>query len=136
MKRNPPTFTEQFDKITKAYFSDELDPMNPCACFIGNILNRTNQWAVLKAYCGQKGELPIASGLKDPEYSFYTMEEILAMERNFLKVSLKIHGKSMQVTETSLFRAVETTLDMLQSIHEAKGEVIGHIPVRRRQLVS
>ena len=128
-----PSFSEQFDKITRAYSSDELNPLDPCGCFIGTIQNCTNQWAILKVYSRLAGSIPVSAGLKDPEYSFYTMEEIIAMEQNFL---CECYIPSGTLTEATLFRAMETTLDMLQTIHEAKGEVTGHVPVKRRQPVS
>jgi hypothetical protein len=131
------TFSEQFDKITYMYVAGQIRPLDPCACFVGTILNGTNKWAVMKEYNQRlQRSVPVADGLMDPEYSFYTMEEILALEQNFLAKSFEFYEDGMQVTEDSLFRAVKSTLDILQGIHDAKGEVISHIQVKHRQPVS
>src|SRR6478752_3595352 len=88
--KTTPTFTEQYDKIVGAYLKNELNEMDPCACFIGNLLNNTTGWSKLRDVDFSNHGLaqpfqPISEGLRDPEYQFYTMEEICLMENNFLK---------------------------------------------------
>lgn len=45
-----PSFLEQYDKVTRAYFDGTLNPFNSCACFIGNILNDKGEWAWARTF--------------------------------------------------------------------------------------
>lgn len=128
-----PSYNEMFNKITEAYISGKLEPCNSCACFIGNMLNGKYGWADKRILSN-----PIIA-LKPDEYEtvfgFYTMSEIVSMEENFLHTINLSDGQKSNKYEDTLFMAMETTLDMLKSIHESKGEIIDEAPVfTKRQL--
>lgn len=148
---NTPTYKEQFDKITRAYFNNELEPMNSCACFIGNLLNGRTVWRLIRGFL----ELEIKNEFKEPrdiltpikasDYcltegekcivsesaGLYSADDIIEMENNFLK--LWSNGGR---TEQSLFEAMDSTLDMLRKIHESKGEVIDSFEFKKRELAT
>lgn len=42
------TYKEQFDKLTRAYINDEVQPFENCACFVGNLLNKNAMWCLAK----------------------------------------------------------------------------------------
>jgi len=124
------TYKEQFDKLTRAYISGEVIPKECKACFVGNLLNKTREWAV-KRFLDKTKPLYTWSAYNafdlDPEYNFYTMMEICLMENNFMR---KYIGD-----EDALFIAFESTLELLKQIHISKGEVIDEVPVfKKRQL--
>lgn len=151
---NTPTFKEQFDKITGAYFRNELDPYNNCACFIGNLLNKNDTWSYFRnalrtkskdwvcSYSGNGTSVLIGVGtIKMESNSFYTPENILALEENFLNHledddfrSDGGDGISLKATEESIFEAMDSTLDLLRKIHESKGEVIESFDFKQRSL--
>lgn len=121
-----PTYNQQFDLLTRAYINNEVFPMSPCACFVGNILGNTKDWARLR-YSKDQIMTPNKPGLMDPYYNFYTMEEICDLENIFLDSILYICFPVP--TENSLFDAFERTLEKLKEIHISKGEVIEDTPV-------
>lgn len=122
------TYKEQFDKITRAYIKDELNATDCQACFVGNMLNNTFKWAMLRDIFDHK---PFYQNAFDPVYKFYTMEEICDLEKNFMDQKINsCHGD-----EDNLFVALESTLEMLKKIHESKGEIVDAIPFQKRVLV-
>ncbi len=113
-----PKFVDQFHKITLAYFEDSLRPFSPCNCFIGHLLNNSSDWNKLRTVDHEtKKYCPIAPGLLDPTFGFYSMEEICRIENNFLATYMDRAGN---VSDESLFNAVNTTLDLLKEIHESR----------------
>jgi hypothetical protein len=136
---NTPTFKQQFDKITIAYFENRLNPMDACACFIGNLLNGKEDW--IDCRLGMSGspekfrlDLTEKNALRTIEIEsdgLYSPMDIIEMEWNFLYI-----WKDGLKTEESLFDAMDSTLDMLKKIHESKGEVIGAIELKKRELAT
>jgi len=136
---NTPTYKEQFDKITRAYINGEIEPLDNCACFIGNLLNGNGTWSCARyhhsAFTWRYSILPESRNYSQQSIDmesngFYSIEEICNMEENFLK----IYDEGFSRTETSLFYAMESTLEMLKAIHESKGEIVDPIPFAKRQL--
>lgn len=126
---NTPTFKEQFDKITTAYFNNELQPIWSECCFIGNLLNGNRDWCYLKPLWGDTYHQKALDCLKNEANNFYTAKEILAMEGTFMK-------GTKEDDEESLFAAMDRTLDMLRKIHESKGEIIEDFEFKKRQLTA
>ena len=140
-----PTYKEQHDKIVSAYMKDKLDPLNSCACFIGNLLNGKAEWAWIRTW---KDNLPVVnhplhrfflSGIRcifAESNELYSVENIIALERNFLK-TLYPKGINLAGTfdEDKLFEAMDTTLEMLKQIHISKGEKVEEIEFVKRELV-
>jgi hypothetical protein len=143
---NTPTFKEQFDKITRAYFNDELKPLNSCACFIGNIFDKDSRWQWIREFDTTEDNCSRWRGIKNERYpwmrdaaseyikfffnGFYSCEDIINMESNFLTIWDAKGGR----TEQSLFEAMDSTLDMLRRIHESKGEIIESYEFKPRNL--
>lgn len=145
------TFQEQYNKITKAYYKNELNPMDGCACFIGTLLNNDNSWEAVRLCDTRLGyfyesfkitmmynekletwvtkEEAIIFITKTSE-NLYSVKNIIDMENNFLGIWDK--GNK---TEDSLFKAMESTLEMLKEIHISKGEVIQDYNFTKRELV-
>lgn len=136
-----PTFKEQFDKITTAYIKDELEPYQDCACFVGNLLNNTTTWAFCRRQVMTSGktyeqckwnESLLADTIQKEAGGFYTPEEILRLEGNFMQF---LYNATLGTsTEDIIFSAMDSTLDMLRKIHESKGEVIEDYKFEKRQL--
>jgi hypothetical protein len=146
---NTPTYKEQFDKITRAYVDNEMDPLMECACFIGNLLN-TDEWAICRTFKAiefpyRKGTTFVESDITCPipanehwikekvlhlSQGLYSADDIIRLENNFLTVWL--NGNE---TEDALFHAMESTLEMLKQIHIRKGEHVEEIPFTKRQPV-
>jgi len=131
------TFKEQFDKLTRAYINEEVQPFNACACFVGNLLNNQSGWTFIRNY----DSLPILDRSDRDSYltgvqtiviqsdNTYTPQEIAYLEYNFMKIvcnekGMKNTGPGDIISEDLLFEAFESTLDMLKKIHESKGEVV------------
>lgn len=125
-----PTFREQYDKIVKAYLRDELEPLNSCACFIGNMFDGNWDWCGIRPgnqYFGENGYRLIAD-------AGYDRSEILGLEANFLHMCRWPDGFSAPPSEESLYEAMESTILMLKKIHESKGEVVEDYVFEKRQL--
>lgn len=132
MKKTP-TYKEQFDKLTKAYINDEVEPMFPCACFIGNLLNGRGDWVNMRRLdLSNYTYHPYKANKLDPEYRFYTATELAKMENMFMTTPEGYLGRPIEET---FFRRFSTTLDILKQIHISKGEVIDDVPVfKKREL--
>lgn len=141
-----PTYKEQFDKITTAYFKDEVEPEQSCACFIGNLLNGNEGWEDVRDFEREWTKDYVVTGYLNPNGywykrglaviaiesgGLYNADQIVEMEKNFLTIWYN-GGK----TEDSLFLAMSSTLDMLREIHESKGEITEVQPFAKRQLVN
>lgn len=134
------TFKEAFDRITTAYLNNELHPYDNCACFVGNLLNGDELWSCCRYNYGIAGKV---CNVDEEEYqqdihlirgSGYTPSEIMYMENNFLTIidentyhSLKKDGyisvgDDHPDYENALFLAMDSTLEILKSIHQSKGE--------------
>lgn len=126
-----------FDRITKAYYKGELNPYITCGCFCGNLLQGNGNWS-----CNL-----------DKANNFYTYEELKDLEKHFLsdiKINNNKEGLVKYVdwsyysvedpkylgSEEALFKAMESTLEMLRTIHEDKGEVIEDYNFVKRELVE
>jgi hypothetical protein len=154
MNFNPklhPTFQQQFDKITKAYFKNELQPFKACACFIGNMLNGNQDWRHGRIFFDNGKSLPynviiVADTLEKESNLLYSMVDIVKLENNFLK-KLKYSANEHQIldngnviapsyTEENLYKAMESTLVMLREMHEQKGEIVQDYSFVKRELVN
>lgn len=126
-----PTYEQQWQKITEAYMRDEIEPYIPCGCFIGNLLNRNDEWEEARhindptseyAECTPKSRsssLYSARGfraIKEQSGGLYDIKDICRMEEVFLRVF------NSKQDEQSLFNAMNITLEVLRQIHEAKGD--------------
>lgn len=153
------TYQEQYDKLTRAYIAGEMDPLDPCGCGIGNLLDKRSFWSCARelsedfrqgtksfgAQSAQAEELIISKG--------YTLEEIINLESCFLNAILDNGGELdawqgkeagfLEVLppnptikdENALFIALIKMLDELKEIHISKGEVIDSPPIlEKRQL--
>jgi len=141
-----PTYQEQFNKLTEAYISNKVDPYYGCGCFVGNLLNGKGNWELgremliwhrSKEYGYQispKGLHHTLLVLQEECDSLYTPREIFELEKKFLRCYNSL--KDQDGEEEALFKAFETTLDLLKEIHISKGEIIDTIPVfTKRQLI-
>ncbi len=142
---NRPTFQQQYNKIVSAYYKNQLDPFEACACFIGNMLDNTAGWVHCRKlefetdedgmcdirsieYWLQGGGVVPRTILTLKPY-FYTGIDIALMEDNFLRIYV-LGGK----TEDSLFEAMESTLIILKEIHKRNGELIKDYNFEKRNL--
>lgn len=149
-----PTYREQYDKIVGAYLRNELDPSDCWACFVGNLLNNTGNWARGRdVYSGIAG-VGIFNGFEEAvecvltnSNGLYTLQEVATLERKFLDIlmigrlggynSAYVSGVDGADTyEDRLFNAMETTLVSLRELHESKGEVIEDYVFQKRELVK
>ena len=158
-----PSYKEQFDKLTRAYISNKVNPWDECACFVGNLLNNEGIWSTMRF--GNADE--IISGASEPIRVFpngfltctdvmkaencidkesaglYTPEEICQLENMFIGVIVKSGGNYMAwqhneietADEQSLFTAFSKTLDLLKQIHLSKGEIIDEVPEFKRRVM-
>ncbi len=146
--KTKPTFTEQYNKIVNAYMKNELDPWNCSACFIGNLLNNNGDWAqgrlVGVGVMRQSMHPTMCQSLVESRNCVlvesngaYTLEQVVEMETNFLDIASDraIYYKR-QWDEGLLFKAMESTLNMLKKIHEAHGEVVDQYDFKQREVVA
>lgn len=123
MKKSP-SFLEQYDKLTVAYLEGRIRSLQPSNCFIGILLDGNEDWALKRLYSKQTNSYYSS----DPEsidlvYGFYTSAELFRLEQNFITKIVVLDPDCWHVTDQSLFDGLESTLHILQGIHEAK-EVI------------
>lgn len=124
-----PTYQQQFNKITEAYIKGEILPFKACFCFIGNLLNKTDQWVDARNSFCDVPNFFINNSLMEKEIirhagGLYKPMEIAQMETLFCRTYQK-HGK----TEDALFIAMCAALEVLKQIHIERGEVIDDAPV-------
>lgn len=143
-----PTFREQYDKIVGAYLRNELKPWDNCACFIGNMLNGKDVWAngrdveaglypLRYRVTGNKWCLDVAENcLLIEAGGFYSINEIVMLENNFLFGGKTLHTFRTGDQEENLYAAMESTLLMLKKIHESKGEIVDDYVFEKRALLS
>ncbi len=134
------TFREQFDKLVKAYLANQVRPKDPCACFVGNLLNGSTAWTRARAITHdgefrkksvcQKTKYDVQRSIRLNSDNTYTTNEIYTLEILFMK-TWAAGGKN----EDSLFEAFEKTLLKLREIHESKGEVIQDYDFQKRESV-
>jgi hypothetical protein len=145
MNFNPklhPTFQQQFDKITKAYFKNKLQPFNGCACFIGNMLNGNSGWEkgrVFRPHGKSRAIISFNNVLEKESNLLYNRNDIVELENNFLKVldySKEYILSKSTYTEENLYKAMESTLVMLRKMHEQKGEIVQDYSFVKRELVN
>lgn len=93
------TFKQQFDKLTEAYIRGEVNPNSPCACFVGNLLNRSTMWSNGRIYTMLINERlepslcrplsydhlnSVIESIKHHSEGLYTLDEILSLEQRFM----------------------------------------------------
>jgi hypothetical protein len=157
------TYKEQFDKLTEAYINDKVKPWECEACFVGNMLGGS-LWSMATEYFREKDILKMTSipfihtckeiSIPFIENSGYTVEEVVEIEDNFLGVinnNLYLKEKrdleafrpatasynykgELPEYEDALFKAFESTLELLKEIHIKKGEIIEEVPVFTKRL--
>lgn len=145
-------FKEQFDKLTRAYINDEINPYAHCACFIGNLLNGQPKWALSRNY-GTKGTSILNTGshlfpsgsltINMESEGTYDAIDILILENKFLKIlEEETVGSNNTYTyvvlnhpnyEEALFKAFSGTLDLLKRLHEGKGEKVEEFIFTKRK---
>lgn len=134
------TFREAFDRITKAYYRNEIEPFNACGCFVGNLLNKNNGWV---EGCGGLGELrsdklrvfKARLSVSDNSDNTYSLEEIAELENVFMS-HIRTISKNDEGDEAEIFQAMEAALLKLREIHESKGEIIEPLEFKKRELVT
>lgn len=133
------TYKEQFDKLTRAYINGEVNPYDCKACFVGNLLNNKKEWGYLE----ERGSFTSMEQLKamkcllEEGEGTYSAKEIVKIELNFMRYIWEANsyinnwgnGKMTPIMEDCLFKAFESTLEMLKAIHISKGEQIDESPV-------
>ena len=130
------TYSVARDRILQAYYKDELNPYNHCACFIGNVLDG-GDWAWCRNGYGNVDPFELASiqWILDKGDGVYTPQDIMDMEKNFLTIINQNCQKRTDSIgfptnkkhpnyENALFLAMDSTLDMLKACHELAGEII------------
>lgn len=141
-------YLQQREKIIQSYYKSELNPYSGCACFIGNLLDNKDEWCYYRFFKEGSWRLSDESVL-DEEFgnmkeflqrevdSFYSPEDILKLESNFLKIIRKetigigntIEGRSKNTVmihpnyEEALFEAMDSTLDLLLEIHIKNNDI-------------
>lgn len=135
-----PSFKQQFDKLTEAYINNEVNPSSACACFVGNLLNKSREWAYSRKFdYEQRPVKAVSTGnlthivrvIENEAGGLYTPEEIFSLETLFM---FEVKGG---MTEEKIFIAFDKTLALLKQIHEAKGEIIDEVPAfTKRQLAT
>ena len=153
-----PTYKEQFDKLTEAYIHNKVEPYTACACFVGNLLNRTSNWisgrgmaagetmedwnikhprAPLSQELVEKATYVSQQSITENSGGLYTLREIIDLEKVFLDALEGNCSEDDNSYEEYLFKAFELTLAKLKEIHESKGEIVDAPPVFiKRQLVT
>lgn len=136
-------YLKQREKIVQAYFKNKLNPYSGCACFVGNLLNNTTKWTQCRVFTDDDGFLAsdkveitklaqFKYYLRNESNSFYTPEQIIKLETNFLKTIRDNTVKGVMDSiddafqhpnyEEALFKAMDSTLDLLLEIHIANGD--------------
>lgn len=145
-------FIESYNKIVNAYLKDELEPLNACACFVGNLLNNSLHWGTTCSsenyqYLGTFNDVKPQRRsyhidvIRKESNNFYTSDDITRLEYNFLHAYGKASGfswiKRYKDTryEEELYRAMESTLLLLKQIHEEKGEIVEDYTFTKRELL-
>lgn len=140
---NKPTFKEQSEKIIQAYLKCEIEPMNPCGCFVGNLLNNTREWrkGIGFVYGTTSADVTLKleamRSISKESKNLYSLQEIADIEENFMTI-VTGYGNHLgyDYSEEALFEAMVSTLEMLKQIHISKGEQIEEeITLQKRELV-
>lgn len=143
---NTPSYKEQWDKLTKAYINDEVNPYDECACFVGNLLNGSSNWAACRMGDAYRGASKVYFDATFNDY--YTSYDIVALENTFMGIIwgyVRPHYvietgcayayNHLEEKEEILFKAFEKTLELLKQIHISKGEnVEEEFEFKKRQL--
>lgn len=149
-----PTYKEQFDKLTRAYINNEVEPWECKACFVGNLLNNKSDWRFCRSAIDLSSTIPMMR--KDCPYlsvdtirkegrKLYSLYDIASLEAFFLHHLTENGGTRMlkwtgatltETEENALFTAFEKTLEMLKEMHISKGEVIEETPVFTKREVK
>lgn len=135
-----PRFIDQYNKIVRAYLRDELRPMDPPSCFVGNLLNGNGDWIFFRRIWGEYSERGIDCLMEANR--FYTAMEILDLEKIFMHCReedsiFTLNPEQIKKTpdyEDRLYNAMERALVALRQLHESKGEVIEDYEFTRRDL--
>ena len=146
IKFNPeihPSYSQQFNKLTEAYISEKVQPLSPCACFVGNLLNNTSDWILAKQCINNLFPFDsmfykqAKSSIIKESNGLYTVEEIIMLERLFMVVTncFNKEERSPEQCENRLFEAFEKTLDLLKQLHIQKGEIIYEVPVFKKRVL-
>ncbi len=142
-----PKFSEQYDKIIRAYFKDDIKPYHAGFCFCGTIginielsgidrLVWSNDWysneeynemeylllSTIRNYTIGKSACSIygRNNSEDSEYLYSSRESI----------------KSHENYENALFEGMSSALDALKKIHISKGEIIEETPVFEKRVLQ
>lgn len=136
------TYQEAYDRLTTAYLQNKVNPYNGCACFVGNLLNGSDNWIGMRTCVGKLREKAI-SCVNEESGGKYTTGDILSLEAKFMsrvvlpysskcdmgyysghKTMEEIWQNPTPEMEEILWRAFVDTLEDLKKLHISKGEVI------------
>lgn len=126
------TYSQQFNKLTQAYIRGEVNPYHPCHCFVGNLLNNTDEWRHGRETYGSVTEflkhyILAQESISEESSGLYTVEDIVALEETFMNRVGYHHS------EDELFHAFDATLDHLKKIHISKGENVDETPLFKKR---
>lgn len=137
-----PKFINQYNKIVRAYFKNELKPLASRCCFVGNLLNNNDKWGVGRTFDYTLEFVPSVpvknippqalTCLEQESNGFYSMEDICKLETIFLNT---LDDRTRGKYENRLFEAMEAALSTLKELHEAKGEIVEEYNFTKRELV-
>lgn len=125
------TYKQAFDKITEAYFKDQIKPLSSSFCFCGTLCNNERGW-----FISPRSEHADSHGYKGTE--FVKMETVfLNTIQEFESDSGKWNTQNPKYEE-GVFAGMSAALDVLKQIHIERGEIIDEVPefVKRELLQS
>ena len=112
------TYTKQFDKLTAAYMSGEVNPMSASKCFVGNMLGHREWFGMVhNRKWRELDKLGTMQGYKISELR--RIEAAFMSEINGWVWLTKWASPRLQKNyEESLFRAFCRGLEELKKVHE------------------
>lgn len=126
-----PTYKQQFDKLTEAYIKGEVNPMDRCACFVGNLLGGKNWNDIIDRQGFYTAD---EIGNIEWEFMFNSTKQKLGVRcwlRNFGDNPLAVPSAE---DEQILFESFSHTLEVLKQIHISKGEIIDAAPEFKKRV--
>lgn len=137
---NNPTYKEQFDKITRAYINDEIQPYDIEFCFCGTLSYKKDAlgWWDTDFYCFQD--------LHNMEFELLNTIMVKTIGGNDIYIQSDLDNdncwekrdavKNHSNYEDAVFEGMCKALDVLKAIHISKGEVIDEVPAFQKRKLS
>src|SRR6185436_20101381 len=133
-------YKQAFDKITEAYFKDEIRPMDNSFCFCGTLGKgwwngdenyspeeyKKMEWALLRRLIGIYTELLFITKEQSPCASMRGFGWGWCNGENEPKT---------KEYEDALFRGLCDSLEVLMEIHISRGENVENIVINKRELI-